>query len=261
MSADLAERFSIGGSTAIVTGASSGIGQSIAEVFAADGADVVVCSREQDNVDPVADAIADSDRPGDALAVECDVTDREAVDALVEATVDRFDGLDILVNNAGASFMAGFDDISENGWKTVVDVNLHGTYHCTQAAGDYLADGGGAVVNLASVAGQQGAPLMSHYGAAKAGTINLTASLSQEWADRGVRVNCVAPGFVATPGLQSQMGISADEVDRDDVERRIGLSEEIADVARFLASPAASYIVGETVTAAGVPQLYETPDV
>ncbi|MHB9285578.1 SDR family NAD(P)-dependent oxidoreductase [Halobacteriales archaeon Cl-PHB] len=261
MPATLEERFSVAGKTAIVTGGSSGIGQAIAELFAADGADVVVCSREQDNVDPVAETITESDRPGDALAVECDVTDREAVDALVEATVEEFGGLDVLVNNAGASFMAQFDDISENGWKTVVDINLHGTYHCTQAAGDYLADGGGAVVNMASVAGEQGAPLMSHYGAAKAGVVNLTASLSQEWADRGVRVNCIAPGFVATPGVEAQMGISADTVERHEVERRIGLSEEIADLTRFLASPAASYVVGETVRAAGVPRLDETPDV
>ncbi len=165
MSKPHTERFSLKGQRAIITGASSGIGRAIAEEFAADGADVVVCSREQDNVGPVADEINDSDRPGEAVAIECDVTDREAVEALVEATVDEFGGLDVLVNNAGASFMAGFDDISENGWKTIVDINLHGTYHCTQAAGDALADGdGGAVINLSSVAGEQGAPYMSTTG-------------------------------------------------------------------------------------------------
>jgi len=256
------ERFSVEGQRAIITGASSGIGRAIAEEFAADGADVVICSREQDNVDPVAEAINDSDRPGEALAVECDVTDREAVEALVEATVEEFGGLDVLVNNAGASFMAGFDDISENGWETIVDINLHGTYHCTQAAGEELAAGdGGSVINLASVAGQQGAPYMSHYGAAKAAVINLTSTLAYEWAGKGVRVNCIAPGFVATPGVASQMGITAETVDRTEVERRIGLSEEISDIAQFLASPASSYIVGETITAKGVPDIEETPDV
>jgi 3-oxoacyl-[acyl-carrier protein] reductase len=258
---DPTERFSVADRTALVTGASSGIGQTIAEQFAADGADVVICSREQDNVDPVAAGIVKSERPGDALAVECDVTDREAVEALVDATVETFGGLDVLVNNAGASFMAGFDSISENGWKTIVDINLHGTYHCTQAAGEHLADGGGSVINLASVAGQQGAPYMSPYAAAKAGIINLTTTLAHEWAGDGVRVNCIAPGFVATPGIESQMGISAGDVDRSTVERRMGLSEEIADVAQFLASPAASFVVGETVTAAGVPDIMESPDV
>ena len=255
-----AERFSVAGQTAIVTGGSSGIGRSIAEQFAADGADVVVCSREQDNVDPVADGINEADG-GRGLAVECDVTDRDAVDALVEATVEEFGGIDCLVNNAGASFMATFDEISENGWSTIVDSNLTGTYHCTQAAGEHLKEGGGTVINLSSVAGQRGAPYMSHYGAAKAAVINLTTTLSNEWASEGVRVNCIAPGFVATPGVEAQMGVTADNIDREDVERRIGTSEEIADIAQFLASQASSYVVGETVTAGGVPDIMERPDV
>ena len=256
------DQFSVAGRTAIVTGASSGIGRRIAERFADDGADVVVCSREQGNVDPVADGIAESDRPGEAVAVECDVRDREAVDALVDATVEAVGGVDVLVNNAGASFMAPFSDISENGWETIVDSNLTGTFHCTQAAGAVMREaGGGAVINLASVAGQQGAPQMSHYGAAKAGVVNLTATLAYEWAGDGVRVNCIAPGFVATPGVESQMGVSAEGIDREEVRRRIGTSEEIADVAQFLASPAASYVVGETITARGVPQILETPEV
>jgi len=252
----MADRASVSG-TAVVTGASSGIGRAIAERFAADGADVVVCSREQDNVDPVAEGIREDG--GSALAVECDVTDRDAVDALVEATVEEFGGLDVLVNNAGASFVAGFDDISPNGWDTIMDVNLGGTYHCTHAAADHLKDGGGAVVNVASVAGQEGAPYMSHYAAAKAAIINLTRTLAIEWAGDDVRVNCIAPGFVATPGLEAQMGVSADDVDRGEVDRRIGVSEEIADAVRFLASPAASFVVGETLTAGGVPRGEEVP--
>ncbi|WP_248515486.1 SDR family NAD(P)-dependent oxidoreductase [Salinarchaeum laminariae] len=257
MTDDATQRFGIDGKRAIVTGASSGIGRAIAEQFAAGGVDVAICSREQENVDPVAAEIQESDRPGEALAVECDVTDRDAVDALVEATVERFGGIDVLVNNAGASFMAEFDDISPNGWKTIVDINLTGTYHCTHAAAEALADGGGSVINLASIAGQDGSPLMSPYGAAKAGVINLTSSLAAEWADRDVRVNCIAPGLVATPGVASQMGITADEVERSEVDRNIGTSAEIADLAQFLASPASSYMVGETVGISGVPRIEE----
>lgn len=253
-------RFSIDGSAAIVTGASSGIGKAIAERFAADGLDVVICSREQDNVEPVAESITESERPGSALGVECDVTDRDAVDALVETSVEEFGGLDVLVNNAGASFMANFDDISPNGWATIVDINLTGTYHCTQAAGEYLKDGGGSVINLSSEAGQDGAPYMSHYAAAKAAVINLTTTLGNEWASENVRVNCIAPGYVATPGVESQMGVTAEEIDRTAVDRTIGRSEEIADVAQFLASPAASYIVGETIRAAGTPDIMKTPN-
>jgi NAD(P)-dependent dehydrogenase (short-subunit alcohol dehydrogenase family) len=254
------DQFSVEGDVAVVTGASQGIGKVIAERFADDGVDVVVCSRETDRVEPVAAGIEDSDRPGRAIAVECDVTDRDAVDALVEATVEEFGGLDVLVNNAGASFMAGFDDLSPNGWGTVVEINLTGTYHCCQAAGDHLKEGGGSVVNFASVAGQQGAPYMSHYAAAKAGVINLTRTLAFEWAGDDVRVNCIAPGFVATPGLASQMGISSDDVDRDEVDRRIGLSEEIADVAQFLASRGATFLTGETVAPKGVPDIMENPE-
>ncbi|NKE34715.1 glucose 1-dehydrogenase [Natronococcus sp. JC468] len=255
------DQFGVDGDVAIVTGASSGIGAAIAKGFADDGVDVVICSREQDNVDPVAEEIAESDRPGEALPVECDVTDREAVDAMVEATVEEFGGLDVLVNNAGASFMANFDDISENGWKTIVDINVHGAYHCTQAAAEHLKAGGGIVINLASVAGQTGSPYMSHYGAAKAAVVNLTTTLSYEWASEGVRVNCIAPGFVATEGVESQMGISAEEVDRAEVERRMGTVDEIADLAQFLASPASSYVVGETITAQGVPRIEESPEI
>jgi NAD(P)-dependent dehydrogenase (short-subunit alcohol dehydrogenase family) len=256
------DQFSVAGSTVIVTGSSSGIGKSIAERFAADGANVVVCSREQENVDPVAEGIDEQDGGGQALAVECDVRDRDAVDALVDATVEEFGTVDCLINNAGASFMASFDDISENGWNTILDINLTGTFHCTQAAGRVMKEsGGGSVINLSSVAGQQGSPFMSHYGAAKAGVVNLTTTLAYEWASDDVRVNCIAPGFVATPGVETQMGVSADDIDREEVERRIGLSEEIADIAQFLASPAASYVVGETITAQGVPQVMESPEV
>lgn len=253
------DQFTVEDKNCIVTGASSGIGRSIAESFAADGASVAVCSREQDNVDPVAEGINDSG--GNAVAVECDVTERGAVERLVDTTVEEFGGVDVLVNNAGASFMANFDDISPNGWQTIVDINLTGTYNCTQIAGDELKETNGSVINLASVAGQRGSPYMTHYGAAKAGIINLTTSLAFEWAGEGVRVNCIAPGFVATPGVESQMGVSADEIDRSEVDRRVGEPSEIADIAQFLASDASSYIVGETITARGVPPVMENPDV
>ena len=254
-------QYSVAGKTAVITGSSQGIGEVTAKRFADEGANVVVTSRSQEDVEAVAAEINDSDRPGEAIAVECDVRDREAVEALLDATVEEFGGIDTMVNNAGASFMAGFDDISENGWKTIVDINLHGTFHCSQAAGERMQDdGGGSIVNLASVAGTDGAPYMSHYGAAKAGVVNLTTTLAYEYAGHGIRVNCVAPGFVATPGVESQMGVAADDVDRDEVERRMGRSEEIADIVQFLASEASSYVVGETITAKGVPDIEESPE-
>jgi NAD(P)-dependent dehydrogenase (short-subunit alcohol dehydrogenase family) len=251
------DQFGVDDAVVLVTGASSGIGRTVAERFAADGARVAVCSRSADRIEPVAEGIREDG--GDAVAVECDVREREAVEGYVDAAVERFGGVDVLVNNAGASFVASFEEISPNGWSAVVETNLRGTYHCTRAAGNHLADGGGAVVNVASVAGRDGAPYMSHYGAAKAGVVNLTRSLAYEWAERGVRVNCVAPGYVATPGVAEQMGVTADGIDRDEVDRRIGTSEEVADVVQFLASEAGSYVTGETIYPAGKPRDPEGP--
>ena len=246
-------RFSVSG-TAIVTGGSKGIGRAIAERFIKDDVDVVICSRTEEEVKETADEIG-------AVGVGCDVTDEDDVENLVETAVDEYGGVDVLVNNAGASFMSNFDGITPNGWHRVVDINLGGTYNCTREAGEYLKESNGSIVNFSSVAGVQGAPYMSHYAAAKAGIINFTKTLAYEWASEGVRTNCVAPGFVATPGVQSQMGVTADEIDRDDPDRTIGEPDEIADVVRFLASPASSFVNGETVVARGVPDIMESPEV
>lgn len=253
-------QFGVDGQTAIVTGSSSGIGESIVERFAEDGANVVVTSRELDNVQPVADRINDGTASGEAIAIACDVRDRDAVEDLVDETVETFGRLDCMINNAGASFVAAFDDISENGWKTIVDINLHGTFHCSQVAGGQMQDqgDGGTIINLSSVAGQIGSASMSHYGAAKAAVINFTTSLAVQYAPYDIRVNCIAPGLVATYGVREQMGIEdPGEIDRFEVDREIGRPVEVADLAQFLASDASSYIVGETLTIKGPPRLDE----
>ena len=252
-------KFDIDGSSAIVTGASSGIGRRIAEGFAAQGVDTTICSREQDNVDPVAEEINDGDAPGRVLPIECDVRDRDSVESMVETTVEEFGGLDVLVNNAGAVFKCDFNELSENGWKTIVDINLHGVFNCTHAAREALQDGGGSVINISSVRSQEAAPHETHYGAAKAGVNNLTKSLASEWAAEGVRVNCVAPGFIATPGAVTAGDTDPADIDRSEVDRKTGTTAEIADVVEFLASPAASFIAGEILTVRGVPPHSEDP--
>lgn len=251
--------FSLEGTRALVTGASQGIGQAIAETFAAAGADVAICSRSMDRVGPVAEGINESDVPGRAFATECDVRERDDVEAFFEAAAEEFGGLDVVVNNAGGEFVAPFEDISEGGWEAVTDLNLGGTYRCCQVAGDYLrtdADGeGGSIINLASVNGQHAAPGESHYGASKAAIIRLTETLAVEWAEEGVRVNCIAPGLVQTPGVAETLGIDESDMPaREETFRRIGYPEEIADLASFLVSPAASFVNGETYTAKGVPR-------
>jgi len=247
-------KFDVAGRNAIVTGASQGIGKSIAEELAAEGANVAICSRAQERVGPVAESIREDG--GTALAVECNVREREEVAAFVEATVEEFGGVDLLVNNAGGQFVAPFEELSENGWKAVVDLNLHGTVHPTHLAGEHMREnGGGDVVNIASVNGQHAAPGESHYSASKAAVIRLTETLSVEWAGYGIAVNCIAPGLIQTPGVADTLGIESEDMPpREQVDRRIGHPEEVADVVQFLVSPAASYITGQTLTVKGVPR-------
>ncbi len=250
------DQFGVEGRNVVVTGGSRGIGRTIAERFAADGANVAICSRSQDRVDPVAEGIREDG--GTALAVECNVREPEEVEAFVEATVEEFGGVDTLINNAGGEFVAPFSELSENGWKAIVDLNLHGTFHCTQAAGRRMRgeDGdGGVIINVSSVNGQHPAPNESHYGASKAAIIRLTETLAVEWAGEGIRVNCVAPGLIQTPGVAETLGIEEERMpSRETVDRRIGHTEDIADVVQFLASDAAAFMTGETVTAKGVPR-------
>jgi 3-oxoacyl-[acyl-carrier protein] reductase len=254
-----ANAFDIDGSTAVVTGSSSGIGQAIVERFAQQGVDVVVTSRELDNVEPVADAINEGDGEGRALPIACDIRDWEAIESLIEETSEVLGPIDIWINNAGASFVAPFEDISQNGWETIVDINLNGTYNCTQLVGEQMrSNGGGTIINISSVAARDGAPEMIHYAAAKSGMNNLTRTLAYEWAEYDIRINGIMPGLIATQGLQSQEGIGAEDIDRSSVNREIGLPDEIATVTQFLASPAASFMQGTTVVAEGIPRIPRT---
>jgi NAD(P)-dependent dehydrogenase (short-subunit alcohol dehydrogenase family) len=247
--------FGIDGSTAIVTGASSGIGKAIALQFARQGIDVAICSRDQDRVDQVATEANEKSISGSILSVECDVRDSGAVDAFVDRTVDEFGGIDVLVNNAAGTFRCDFEDLSENAWKTIIDINLHGTFHCTQAAGSYMRESGhGSIVNFSSVAAFRGSPRTSHYAASKAAIVNLTESLAIEWAPDGIRVNCVAPGLIATPPVVDRLDLDDSAIpERETVDRRLGTVDEIADIVQFLVSPAASFMTGETVRPRGVP--------
>ncbi len=247
-------KFSVEGRNAIVTGASQGIGRSIAEVLAAEGANVAICSRSMDRVGPVAESIEEDG--GTAFAYECNVRELEQVEAFVEATIEEFGGVDLLVANAGGEFVAPFEDISENGWKTIVDLNLHSTRHCAYVVGEHMREnGGGDIITMASVNGQHPSPGESHYGASKAAIIDLTETLAVEWAEHEISVNGIAPGLIQTPGVADTLGIDeSDMPPREQVDRRIGYGEDIADVVQFLASDASAFIDGETLTVKGVPR-------
>ncbi|MFB6283111.1 MAG: SDR family NAD(P)-dependent oxidoreductase [Halobacteria archaeon] len=238
-------------SVVLVTGSSSGIGERTARDFAFDGAKVALCSRTHSDVEEVEEAIEKDG--GNAVSYGCDVRNREDVRGMIEDVADEWGTVDVLVNNAGVGFVCGFQDLSENAWDSVVDINLKGCFNCTQAAGKYLQEGRGSVVNISSVAGVYNSPYMSHYGASKAAMVNLTESLAVEWAETGVRVNCVAPGYVATEALEKQMGVEADEIERESADRRVGTPDEVSDIVRFLASDGASFVNGETLVARGKP--------
>jgi NAD(P)-dependent dehydrogenase (short-subunit alcohol dehydrogenase family) len=246
--------FSVDGRNAIVTGASQGIGQGVAESLAAEGANVSICSRSIDRVGPVAERIeADG---GTAFAMECDVRDPERVEAYVEATIDEFGGVDLLVNNAGGQFRAPFEEISENGWEAIVDLNLNSVRHTSHAAGAHMREhGGGDIINFSSLRAQIPSWERTPYAASKAAIINFTENLALEWAEHDVAVNCVAPGLIHTPGVEETLGLGEESVpSRDTVDRRLGTVEDIAGVVQFLASDAAAFMTGETVTAKGTPR-------
>ena len=262
----MSDTFSLAGETAVVTGSSSGIGEAIAREFAEAGASVVLSApeSERDRLEGLRDEIVDANHDGTATYAICDVTDRDAVEALGDETVAEFGSVDVLVNNAGGGIPTPIKDLTAERWESVVSLNLGGTFNCINLIGQHMLDDGGSIVNLASRAGIDGLPGMSPYGAAKAGIINLTKTVAHELSVYDIRVNALAPGTIATERIVDRSDgyhPSADEIDRDTVARRVGKPEEVAEIARVLASPAASYMTGVTVPVAGVPRNERTNDV
>lgn len=248
------ERFSVEDSVVIVTGGNRGIGETISVEFAKAGAaGVTVTSRSQDELDETVERIEAAG--GEGLAIEADVRDSEKMAEVVDRTVDEWGTLDVMVNNAAGSFASPPEDLSRNGFSTIVDINLNSLFEgCTIAAEQFMEEQGGVIINVSSMA-VKGYPLAVHYAASKAGVESLTRSLAMAWEDEDIRVNCIRPGWVNTPGIRQQYGVDAEDVaDRSDTTRPVGLPEEIADIALFLSSTASSFINGEVITAQGTPQ-------
>ncbi len=233
------------GRSALVTGAASGIGLAIATRLAALGARVALADRDATRLGAAAAALG-----GQAVAIVGDIGDEAGVARLVGEAVEALGTIDILVNNAGVfEPIARTIDQRLEDWQRVMDINLRGVYLMSRDVARHILGrrGAGAFVNIASVAGLDAIPSSNAYGVSKAAVIHLTRTMAGEWAGKGLRVNCVAPGFIETP-MAFEM-FADKHVDRAQIERRLpmrrlGDADEIAAAVAFLASDAASYITG-----------------
>jgi NAD(P)-dependent dehydrogenase (short-subunit alcohol dehydrogenase family) len=241
--------FDLTGKTAFVTGASRGIGRAIAVAFADAGADVALVARSADGLAETAEAIDAVGRK--AFVIPADVTDYDVVADAVAEAIDKLGVVDIVVNNAGGSnFMVPFRELRLSGWDKLIQLNLSSAvYVCHAFAGHLLDRGQGSVINVASVAGVAASPLITPYGAAKAGLISLTKTLAVEWAAAGVRVNALCPGWTATELNRTlwEDPVAGPATIATTPMGRWASAEEMAGPAVFLATEASSYMTGQTL--------------
>jgi len=255
------------GKVCIVTGAGAGIGKEITQLFAREGGKVVCASRREANGIPVAQEIKASG--GDAIFVLCDVSSPESVMWLFQQTMMKYGRLDVLVNNAGVNFVKPFLDISIEDWDRVINTDLRGTFLCIQQAiPEMLKAGGGSIINITSVhtlACMEGA---APYDAAKWGAVGLSKSLSVEFASRGVRVNALSPGLIATQIWDDILDAAEDKAaclnywKANIPAARVGSVGDVAQAALFLASDESKYICGANIVVDGgmTSQLVSRPD-
>lgn len=224
----------------IVTGAAQGIGAATVARLAAEGAHVVACDRRSTPIEGAAECLA------------VDVTDRSAVDAMVDAVLGRHGRIDVLVNNAGITKDARLVKMTLDQFDAVIDVNLRGVFHCAQAVAPTMIERGcGVILNASSVVGIYGNYGQTNYAASKFGVIGFTKTWSRELGPKGVRVNAVAPGFVETPILQTVPDKVLQHMREQVPLQRLGRPQEIAAVYAFLASDDASYVNGAVIEVSG----------
>ena len=243
------------GKTALITGAGSGLGQATAQLFAQEGAHVIVADISQRRAEAVAAEISHNDA-SPAIGLQADVTQSQAVSAVVERAKSAYGPINILVNNAGIAQIKDLLDITPEDWQRMLDVHMKGTFLCTRAViGDMIAAQWGRVINTASVAGMTGGPQNSHYAAAKAAIIGFTRSLALEYARSGITVNAVAPGLIETPMVKQGTGPAAEKVVdffiRRIPMRQMGTPADIAMAHLYLASDDAAYVTGQVLSPNG----------
>ena len=242
------------GKNIIVTGGGTGLGKSMATRFAELGANLVITSRREGVISEAAKELQKSG--GKVVAIPCDVRDPEQVEAMVEQTVKELGSVDILLNNAAGNFISPTENLSPNAFKTVIDIVLNGTFHCTQAAGKVMRKNkSGIILNIVTTYAWTGSGYVVPSACAKAGVLAMTRSLAVEWAKYGIRTVAIAPGPFPTKGAWSRLappGLGIDKKMKARITlKRVGEHIELANLASYLISDQAAYINGEVVTIDG----------
>jgi NAD(P)-dependent dehydrogenase (short-subunit alcohol dehydrogenase family) len=248
------ELFRLDGKVAIVTGGSRGLGFWMAEALAEVGSNVVICARKLEPCEEAAKAIREIGVR--SLAVSCDVTDPDAVKALVERTISEFGRVDIIINNAGFIWEEPPEKVSLETWNKTLAINATGTFLCSQEAGKHMIkQGGGKIINIASISGLASVdPELSNtvpYSAAKGAIVAFTRDLARKWCQYNITVNAIAPGYFATKMSKYLAEHRQSQLMNSIRMKRLGTKDEIKGVAVFLASAASNYITGQILTVDG----------
>ncbi|MDI7258939.1 MAG: 3-oxoacyl-[acyl-carrier-protein] reductase [Thermodesulfobacteriota bacterium] len=240
----------LSGKVALVTGAAQGIGKAIALILAKNGADIVVSDINLEKAEETANEIRTMGQK--SLAMKSNVADLKDVEGMAKAIIEKFGKIDILVNNAGITRDRLILRMTEEDWDAVLDVNLKGTFNCTKAVIRYMSkQKSGRIVNIASVVGMMGNAGQANYSASKAGVIGLTKTIAREFAQRGINVNAIAPGYIQTPMTDGIPEKAKEELKRLIPMDRLGQPEDVANAVLFLVSESSSYITGQVLNVNG----------
>ena len=239
----------------LVSGAGSGIGKAIAIQCARLGAKVAICGRKAEKLEATAELIRGLG--GEVMVRPASIRDAEDVGRLHAEVWDRFGRLDHLVNNAGGQFPQAAIDYSAKGWNAVIDTNLNGTWYMMQTAARNWRDRGlpGSIVNIVTVV-WRGMPGVAHTCAARAGVIYLSKTVAIEWAPLDIRINCVAPGAIATEGMDVYSEEAQRDLPRSNLMKRFGEAADVADAVTYLVGPSGAFVTGEVVVVDGGNQVW-----